>query len=387
LERPKVCMHSRHNVGHVGLTCQDRCDLSVDLGTVNFSIPLPTASGVSNDYPISRNFSYFARLVCIVAKMRNMYNRARRSNDSGKDEALQQLGLAVHSFLTELPLDMAIHFPSDGSPPVLQSSFVANLHSLYYIVLMQYHHRLALASSVPVASDMQRHQHVLVSHNAARILCRLQETALQTFGLTGFQNAQRGFSFSLYAGLSCLTVHLVRRLDFCKQSRDANSCQIAIASQDRRLAFAGREYFTRHMRIIERIIDAWPIPELRRHVNSTRETLSADIRKPFVLRPSFHIEVSSLSSHSSSPHSAKRGLEVGRHWSTSQQLDQLPAISANGSFPLTPGTFTKPWDSENGSPVGQSFVILPDDRERLGIGHGVPASARQDPWKQRRIVQ
>jgi hypothetical protein len=62
---------------------------------------------------------------------------------------------------------------------------------------------------------------------------------------------------------------------------------VAITSPDRDINGDAREYFTRHMRILERCMDLWPVPEMQKQVNAVREAFSADIRKPFVLKPSF----------------------------------------------------------------------------------------------------
>lgn len=41
------------------------------------------------------------------------------------------------------------------------------------------------------------------------------------------------------------------------------------------------------MRILEECIPHWPLPEVQAQVNSLREAFSADITKPFDLKPSF----------------------------------------------------------------------------------------------------
>jgi hypothetical protein len=40
--------------------------------------------------------------------------------------------------------------------------------------------------------------------DAAKKLCRLQEAVMSQSGLEGLQNMQRGFSFAIYTGLSCI---------------------------------------------------------------------------------------------------------------------------------------------------------------------------------------
>jgi hypothetical protein len=56
---------------------------------------------------------------------------------------------------------------------------------------------------------------MLVCYDAAKSLCRLQEAIVANFGLTGLQCMQRGYSFTVYAGLSCIVLHLVSSLPHC----------------------------------------------------------------------------------------------------------------------------------------------------------------------------
>lgn len=46
-------------------------------------------------------------------------------------------------------------------------------------------------------------------------------------------------------------------------------------------------FFTRHMRILERCVTSWPMPELKAQIDALREAFSADINRPFELKPSF----------------------------------------------------------------------------------------------------
>ena len=48
-----------------------------------------------------------------------------------------------------------------------------------------------------------------------------------------------------------------------------------------------RDYFQRHMRILENCTHAWPMPDMQKQIESLREAFSKDINKPFELKPSF----------------------------------------------------------------------------------------------------
>lgn len=187
-----------------------RHDLSVDLDSVDFGVPAPMAGGDDGEYLVSRNFGYFARLVRNIGKMTHVYGRIKRKKDWGMDPEFQQVGQDITSFAAELPADLSVSFPPDGSPPMLQSAFVGNLHTYYYLVLIL-HHRPVLSFLDPNSNESQWKHHMLLCYNAARAICRLQEASLKTFGLLGLQSMQRGFSFHVYAGLSCIVLHLVSR--------------------------------------------------------------------------------------------------------------------------------------------------------------------------------
>ncbi|KAL3958407.1 hypothetical protein ACCO45_006569 [Purpureocillium lilacinum] len=299
-------------------TPQGRHDLSVDLESVDFSIPRP------------------------IAGMSNVYARIRRKKDWGMDPEFQQLSQNISSFLTELPADMTVTFPSDGAPPMLQSSFIGNLHAYYYLTLILYH-RPVLSFLDPTTNESQWKHHMLICYNAARALCRLQEATLQTYGLTGLQNMQRGFSFCVYSGLSCIVLHLV-----------------AIVSPDPELNSDAREYFTRHMRIMEKVMEAWSMPELQKQVDAVREAFSADVRKPFVLKPSFPYGSPHSSSHSSPPRIPQGYRPMDRTGSLDQHLDpQHPT----------------------------SLVMMPQDNQGPDMHHGMPVPTSQSSWNPQRIFE
>ena len=140
--------------------------------------------------------------------MSKIYARLRKKKDWGIDPKFQQLNQDVHSYLTELPADLSVNFPADGSPPWLPSHVIGNILSYYYLTLILLH-RPQLSFLDPSGSDGAWKQHMLVCYDAAKSLCRLQEAIVSNFGLTGLQCMQRGYSFTVYAGLSCIVLHLV----------------------------------------------------------------------------------------------------------------------------------------------------------------------------------
>lgn len=189
--------------------------------SVDFNIPASLPEEKDDcEYHVSLNFTYFTRLVRTIGRMSQVYARMKRKKDWGISPEFQVIRQDIGSYLTALPADMTVSFPSDGSPPWLPSSFVGNLHSYYYLTLILYH-RPVLSFLNPDANESEWKHHMLACCSSARALCRLQEAVLSYFGLTGLQNMQRGFSFTVYAGLSCIVIHLVSFLFACFPSQDA----------------------------------------------------------------------------------------------------------------------------------------------------------------------
>lgn len=194
---------------------QGRHDLAVDMDSVNFLVPAPLPNGDDDEYSVSRNFTYFARVARNIGRMTKSYARLRKRKDWGIDPEFQQLSQSFSAFLSDLPPDMAVAFPEDNKPPFLPSSFIGNLLSYHYLTLILFH-RPPLSFLDPNANSIEWKSHMLASYKAAKAVCRLQEAVVQQYGLTGLQCIQRGFSFPLYAGLSCIVIHLVSFLCFVK---------------------------------------------------------------------------------------------------------------------------------------------------------------------------
>ncbi|KAH7313527.1 hypothetical protein B0I35DRAFT_452010 [Stachybotrys elegans] len=352
-------------------TPQGRHDLAVDLDTVNFHVQPPIPGGDESEYQVSRNFTFFARVVRSIGNMSNVYARLKkkRRKEWGLDPEFQKLNSSFASFLPDLPPNLAVQFPPDGSPPWLSSSFPGNLLSYYYLSLILCH-RPQLSFLDPNSPDGQWKTHMMICYDSAKALCKLQEAIVNQFGLTGLQCMQRGFSFTVYAGLSCIVLHLV-----------------AVVSPDPDLNSDAREYFARHMRIMEKVMDVWQMPELQRQIDAVREAFSADTRKPFVLKPSFPYG-SPHPSHSSgsSPitHQSYKS-PVGRV-PMGQRLDTQRAQQVSyTSHPITPPVSAGP-DSKNDSPSIQPLVMIPQS-QAPGLQQGMPLSGQPGGWDPSRIFE
>jgi hypothetical protein len=183
------------------------------MDTVNFHIQSPIPGGDESEYQVSRNFTFFSRIVRSIGSMSGIYAKLKkkRRKEWGLDPEFQQLNNAFASFPTDLPSNLVVQFPADGSPPWLPSSFPGNLMSYYYLSLILFH-RPQLSFLDPNSPDGLWKTHMMICYDSAKALCKLQEAIVNQFGLTGLQCMQRGFSFTVYAGLSCIVLHLVRPL-------------------------------------------------------------------------------------------------------------------------------------------------------------------------------
>ncbi|KHN94514.1 uncharacterized protein MAM_07569 [Metarhizium album ARSEF 1941] len=351
-------------------TPQGRHDLTVNHESVDFEAPRPIPGGDDGEYHVSRNFAYLARIVRNIRKMSIVYAKLRRTKDWGVNPEFQQLEQMISAYLAELPGDLTVNYPLDSSPPYLPSSFLGNLHSYYHLLQILYH-RPVLSFLDPTANETQWKHHMMICYNSAKALCRLQEAILKQFGLVDLQSMQRGFSFTLYAGLSCIVIHLV-----------------AIVSPDPDLNADAREYFERHMRLMETVMEAWPMPDLQKQVDAIREAFSADVRRPFVLRPSFPYG----SPHPSNQSSPPRGTmayqaSVKRAGSMDQHLDPANQRVTYMSHPMTPPVSVAPMDSRSDSPAVPSLVVMPQDGQVPDLQQSMGLASNPPTWNPARIFE
>lgn len=165
--------------------------MGVDTDTVDNRI-LETPPGANDDeYQISRNFTYMVRTVRNVRVLNDVYVKIRKQKDWGSNPHLLSLNGSFPKFLEDLPPDMQIHYPSDGSPPWLPSTFVGNMHC-YYLLSNILLHRPQLMKSTSFAAGGSWKQHMTLCYDSAKKLCRIQEALLQTYGIDGLICMQRG---------------------------------------------------------------------------------------------------------------------------------------------------------------------------------------------------
>jgi hypothetical protein len=137
------------------------------------------------------------------------------------------------------------------------------------------------------------------------------------------------------------------------------------------------------MRILETCAPVWPMPEMQQQVDNLRQAFSADISKPFELKPTFPFGSPQVPT-SSSPMS-NEGSYRSRLPSQQSPLDQPGQVHYH-THPITPPISASDHDSKTDSPVAQSLVMM-------ASGQRAPQSAAglqmQEPvqWNPQRIFE
>ncbi|KAG0651542.1 Nitrogen assimilation transcription factor nit-4 [Hyphodiscus hymeniophilus] len=345
------------------------CYLAVEIETLDLSVPRPVPGVDDSEFHVTRTFSYFIRLVRNVRRMNNVYSRIKKKKEWGIDPDLVQLNPSFDAWMNDLPGDLQVTFPQDGSPPWLASHFIGNLHSYYYLGVIMLH-RPQLTFMEPTGVDGGWKHHMMICYSSAKLLCRLQEATLQSFGLTGLLCMQRGINFTIYCVLTCTVLHLV-----------------AITSPDPDLNGDAREYFTRHMRILEKCTSSWPMPDMQQQIDALREAFSADTRKPFVLKPSFPYGSPNAPVNSTPPRVQTQYRQGSSHSSSmDQQTMTQQQVSYTNHHPISPPISAGGVDPKSDSPAIQSLVMMasgqraPQQQQPMASGMTEPAG-----WNPSRI--
>ncbi|KAN0086780.1 hypothetical protein V8E54_000468 [Elaphomyces granulatus] len=340
---------------------QGRSDYEVDPKTVNMSPTLDIPDLDQFEYDRSRQFSYFIRNGYHIRRFAEMYHKVKKQKDWGADPRFSEANPLFTDWLRSLPPDLHVDYPKDGSPPWIPSHFVGNMHSHCQLGIIMLHRPQLVASKSFVAGGDWK-IHMALCYSSAKCLCRLQEAILARFDLSGLLYMQRGISFTIYAILTCTMLHLV-----------------AITSPDPEFHTDARDYFTRHMRILERCSSDWVLPELQAQIDSLRLAFSANINRPFELKPSFPYGSPSETYSSSPPPNDTQ---------YNPQFAQLPASAQSrigySTHPISPPVSAGTEGSKPESPPLQTLGVMPSNPPS---SHplGVPL-VDENSWDPTRII-
>lgn len=171
-------------------------------------MPRPTPGLDAAEFQISRQFTQYVRIVKNIQQTVMLGKLRKKRNDWALDPEFVNHNADWPLWLRELPEDMQIVYPSDGSAPWIPSHYIANLHCYHYLgTIMHLRPQLHTLSD---SYDGLWKQHMISCYEAAKNMCKLQEAILKTYGLPGLLCMQRGISFTIYSVLTCTMLHLVR---------------------------------------------------------------------------------------------------------------------------------------------------------------------------------
>ena len=302
----------------------------------------------ASELTVSRDWVYMARIVKNVRGMNDIYGRVKKKKDWGSDPQFVQLNPTFTAWLDDLPADLQITYPTDGSAPWVPSHFVGHLHSYYNLSIIMLH-RPQLACSDSFAVDGEWKRHMLLCYTSAKNLCRLQEAILANFGLSGLLCMQRGVGFTVYAVLTCTVLHLV-----------------AMTSPDPELHGDAKDFFTRHMRILEECTRSSPMPEIQAQIDALREAFSADTSKPFELKATLPYNSPPLGHARSSSQQTSPLQHV--QFRSASVAEGVPAVNYS-SHPLSPPMSAGLVNPRRESAAGQAMMSLPSQQSSAaGIG-------------------
>jgi hypothetical protein len=339
---------------------QGRSDYGVDPETVDMRPTLDIDGLDQFEIDRSRQYAYFVRNAYHIRLITDIYHKIKKQKDWGANPRFVEKNPLFTDWLQSLPQDLQINYPSDGSPPWIPSHFVGNMHSHCHLGIILLHRPQLLASKSFAAGGGWK-IHMALCYSSAKSLCRLQEGILDRFGLHGLLFMQRGINFAIYCILTCTMLHL-----------------IAITSPDPHFHTDARDYFTRHMRILEKCSSAWPMPEIQAQIDSLRLAFSADINRPFELKSTFPYGSPSEPYHPSPP--------LGSNYHA--QLDQAPSNVQNRvcyAYPMTPPISAGTEDSKSDSCQLQPMGMLAPHPHH---SHSVDAPlVDENNWDPTRIIK
>ena len=186
-----------------------RSDYGVDPNTVDVRPGLENPRLDRFESSISRQYAYFIQNALNLRMILDCFRKFRKQKDWATNPELLGTSELLTGWLQNLPSDLQINYPADGSPPTILSHFVANMHIHYHLGIISLHRAPLLVSNSFVAGSWKTH--MAYCYSSAKCLCRLQEALVGRYGLAGLSVMQRGYNFAIYATLLCTMLHLVRK--------------------------------------------------------------------------------------------------------------------------------------------------------------------------------
>lgn len=199
---------------HVG-----RTEFGVSLDTVDFEVPASLPGLEDNELSVTQQFTQLMRAIRNVRQSSLVYAGLRRK----KSDWANDLNFVAHNadfdrWTYDLPPQLQITYPPDGSAPWILFHVHANIHMYHYLSVIL-HHRPQLEITHGMFDGVWK-KHMIKCYAAATKICRLQEAVLRDFDLDGLQYMQRGINFPIYCVLTCTLLHLVSQVKCARCSEN-----------------------------------------------------------------------------------------------------------------------------------------------------------------------
>lgn len=143
---------------------------------------------------------------------------------------------------------------------------------------------------------------------------------------------------------------------------------------------SAREFFTRHMRILEQCTQAWPMPEMQAQIDALRIAFSADTNRPFELKPSFPYG-SPSEPYQSPPMEAQQPYHTGY----SQESSTLGYVPHSITPPIS--SHTGALSHKSNSPDTKSMGLTPGGHSQIPTTMGSMPMVEGINWDPSRIIK
>jgi hypothetical protein len=192
---------------HLLMLIIGRLNFSVADDTVDFSDPKPMIG--TAEFQISRQFR---QLLLCLRNIRRTINGFLKHQKKGGDWSFHPDYTSVEDAFREwgaqVPVDLRVDLPKDDSLPWLASPFIGHTNTYYHLSFIM-HHRPQIHYLMESITGDEWRPYLLTCLTAAKNVCRILESLLQSFGTEGLRCMLRGISFTIYAILTCTMLHLV----------------------------------------------------------------------------------------------------------------------------------------------------------------------------------
>jgi hypothetical protein len=191
------------------LTIQGRLNYGIQSDTVSQELPQAIPGIDLAEYHISRQYTLFVRMITNVRKTINAYKTMHKHGEQyAVDLRYLELDMLYPHWLGDLPADLQIEIPSNPHDRWMRGAFLGNIHCYHYLSIIM-HHRPTIHHIMNNVRNDSWKPYMIKCLDAAKKVCRIQESMLNTLGMASSIAMLRGISFAIYCLLTCAMLQLV----------------------------------------------------------------------------------------------------------------------------------------------------------------------------------